>query len=232
MAEPADADDVTYNHYLRLPDILGAQHPLGALSLGAHVHASEHFFIIVHQAFELWFKQQLLDLQYATDALADGAPEYALEFLQRVAAVQMHLNMQMQLLDHLSPRSFLAFRGELRAASGADSVQFREMQRVLGIRGRDGSPVYLAFRAALDHTGITLEELYRDPLRSGALYRVAETLVDIAERFWTMSALHVRITERSIGDRPGTGGSSGVAFLMETLKWQAFPELWAVRSAL
>lgn len=233
MAHEPD-DNVTYDHYLRLTDILAAQHPLGARSLGPEVHAAEHFFIVVHQAFELWFKQQLLDLGYAADALTppDVRAEHALEHLERVAAIQLHLNTQMQLLDHLSPSSFLAFRGELRAASGADSAQFRAMQAALGIQGRDGSPVYDAFAAAIAQAGLTLEAIYRDPARAGALYRVAETLVDISERFWLMSAIHVRITERAIGDRPGTGGSSGVSFLMETLRRRAFPALWAVRTAL
>ena len=61
---------------------------------------------------------------------------------------------------------------------------------------------------------------------------MAEALVDIAERFWLLTALHARITDRTIGDRPGTAGTSGVAYLMEALKEKAFPELWAVRTRL
>jgi tryptophan 2,3-dioxygenase len=116
---PESVDDtpaeVTYHGYLELDAILDAQHPLAPPSLGLQVHAAEHFFIVVHQAFELWFKQELLDLRCATEALtgADHDPELALDHLQRVAAIQRLLTQQMVLFDHLSPRSFLAFRAYL-----------------------------------------------------------------------------------------------------------------------
>ena len=80
---------------------------------------------------------------------------------------------------------------------------------------------------------MSLEETYRQPSAAGALYRVAEVLVDISEQFWQLSAVHVQIAERTIGRRPGTGGTSGVSYLAETLEGaKAFPELWAVRTRL
>ena len=60
--------------YLKLGAILDAQHPLAPPELGAQVHAAEHFFIVVHQAFELWFKQELLDLRCAAEALTPPSP--------------------------------------------------------------------------------------------------------------------------------------------------------------
>src|SRR3954469_20787518 len=96
---PVPADEVTYPGYLKLGAILDAQHPLAPLSLGSQVQAAEHFFIVVHQAFELWFKQELLDLRCAISALAppDDDPELALDHLQRVAAIQRLLTQQMVL---------------------------------------------------------------------------------------------------------------------------------------
>lgn len=228
--EPAG---VTYGGYLRLDAILGAQHPRGPADAGPRVHAAEHFFIVIHQCFELWFKQQLVDLQTAADALGGAVPnpEAALDALRRATAIQRLLVQQMGLFDHLAPRDFLAFRDALGTASGAESAQYRVVQRALGLRGHE-SPVYAAFQGALARAGLTLEDLYRDPSRGGALYRVAEALVDLAEAFWLCAALHVRIAERAIGDRPGTGGTSGVAFLEETLKAKPFPDLWAVRTRL
>ncbi len=225
---------VTYASYLHLDEILNAQHPIAPFELGPQVHAAEQFFIIVHQAFELWFKQELLDLQCATDVLAPPGTnaEVALDHLQRVAAIQRLLQQQMVLFDHLSPRSFLAFRPYLGTASGSESAQFRAVERALGLRGHAGSPVYRAFRAALDQVGLTLEELYKEPTRGGALYRVAEALVDISEGFWLLVAAHVRIAERAIGQKPGTGGTSGVPHLAESLERRAFPELWEVRTKL
>jgi tryptophan 2,3-dioxygenase len=106
------------------------------------------------------------------------------------------------------------------------------VQHALGLRSLDESPVWLAFQGALDRAGLDLEALYRDPSRCGALYRVAEALMDISELNWLMAAMHVRTADRAIGDRPGTAGTSGVAYLMEALKEKAFPALWAVRTRL
>jgi len=223
-----------YGTYLHVRELLTLQLPVSPLDGPHHVVAAEHFFIVVHQAFELWFKQQLLDLRCAEDALALPAADadLAYEHLARVAAIQRLLNEQMQLLDFLPPRSFLAFRGHLGTASGSESAQFYQLTAALGLRTPVESPLYRAFRVALTDVGVDLETLYREPARAPGLYRVAEALADIAERFWLMTALHVRITDRTIGDRPGTGGTSGVSYLMEALKEKAFPELWLVRTRL
>ena len=227
------ADSVTYGGYLQLDRILDAQQPLAPPELGAQVRAAEHFFIVVHQAFELWFKQVLVDLEMAVVALGQPNPdaELALDHLQRVAAVQRLLIQQMVLFDHLSPRSFLAFRPYLGTASGSESQQFHAVERALGLHA-DHSPIYQAFAAALAVRGLTLEQLYRDPSAGGALYRLAEALVDISEGFWLLAAAHVRIAERAIGARPGTAGTDGVAYLAEALKTKAFPALWEVRTRL
>jgi tryptophan 2,3-dioxygenase len=234
MAGDDVSSEVTYQGYLELGAILDAQHPLAPLSLGAQVHADEHFFIVVHQAYELWFKQELLDLGCATDALTspNDDPELALDHLQRVAAIQRLLTQQMVLFDHLSPRSFLAFRPYLGQASGSESKQYRDVERALGLRGSSGSPIFRAFTGALERAGLTLETLYQSPSQAGVLYRLAEMLVDISEGFWLLTAAHVRIAERTIGQKPGTGGTSGVEYLARALETKAFPELWDVRTRL
>jgi tryptophan 2,3-dioxygenase len=226
---------ITYASYLHLDEILGAQHPLAPDEHGSGVRSAEHFFIVTHQAFELWFSQLLLDLADAAEILPPPSSdvELALDHLQRSRSVLRLLVQQMVLFDHLSPRSFLAFRSYLGKASGSESGQFREVQKALGLRGQASSPVYRAFLAALDAAGLTLEETYRNPSAAGALYRVAEALVDISEEFWQLCAVHVQIAERTIGQRPGTGGTTGVSYLAEALEGaKAFSELWDVRTRL
>ncbi len=223
---------LTYSTYLHLNELLALQIPVGPPTMPMHAQAAEHFFIVVHQTFELWFAQQLLDLRCATDALHADDTEVAVEHLLRVAAVQRLLNDQMVLLDHLPPRSFLEFRPALGTASGSESGQFHQVQHALGLRSLVESPVWMAYHGALDRAGLDLDALYRDPSRNGGLYRVAEAMVDISEMNWLMAAMHVRTADRAIGDRPGTAGTSGVAYLMEALKEKAFPALWAVRTHL
>jgi tryptophan 2,3-dioxygenase len=226
---------LTYSSYLHLDAILGAQQPLAPDEPGVGVRAAEHFFIVTHQAFELWFKQLLLDLSDATESLrpTNKDLELALDHLQRSRSVLRLLVQQMVLFDHLSPRSFLAFRPYLGTASGSESGQFRDVQKALGLRGSAGSPVYTAFFEALQAAELSLEDLYRNPSAAGALYRIAEALVSISEEFWQLNAVHVQIAERTIGRRPGTGGTAGVAYLAEGLEnAKPFPELWAVRTRL
>jgi tryptophan 2,3-dioxygenase len=227
--------DLTYASYLHLDEVLGAQHPVVPDDQGPGVRAAEHFFIVTHQAFELWFKQLLLDLADATERLSAPAadPEMALDHLQRAKSVLRLLVQQMVLFDHLSPRTFLAFRPYLGKASGSESGQFRDVQKALGIRGTTGSPVYLAFAGALEAAGLTLEGIYRQPSEAGVLYRLAEALVGISEEFWQLCAVHVQIAERTIGQRPGTGGTTGVSYLAESLEGaKPFAELWDVRTRL
>jgi tryptophan 2,3-dioxygenase len=234
-SQDESAPSLTYAGYLHLDSILGAQQPLAPESEAPGVRAAEHFFIVTHQAFELWFKQLLLDLADAATTLPPPAndPELALDHLRRAASILRLLVQQMVLFDNLSPRSFLAFRPYLGSASGSESGQFRDVQRALGLRGQAGSPAFSAFVATLQARGLSLEDVYRQPSKAGALYRVAEALVDVSEQFWQLCAVHVQIAERTIGQRPGTGGTSGVAYLAEGLdSAKAFPELWAVRTRL
>lgn len=225
---------VTYPDYLQLDKILGAQTPLGPASLGSSVHAAEQFFIVVHQAFELWFKQVLTDLDCAREALSGSPrdPERALDHLQRVGSVQRLLYQQMVLFDHLSPHNFLAFRPYLGTASGSESQQWRQVQKVLGLRGDAPSTLFQLLTATAEDHGLALLDVYREPFRAGVLYRLSEALVDISEQFWQLSAAHVQIAERTIGQREGTGGTTGAPYLREALKEKAFPELWDIRTQL
>jgi tryptophan 2,3-dioxygenase len=229
-AEP----ELTYASYLHLDEILHAQHPLAPAEHGTAVRSAEHFFIVTHQAFELWFKQLLLDLGSAAELLAppDGDAEMALDHLQRAASVLRLLVQQMVLFDHLSLRSFLAFRPYLGTASGSESRQWREVQKALGLRREGGSRLYAALLAAMDAAGLSLLDVYRDPSAAGVLYRLAEGLIDISNLFWQLTAAHVQVAERAIGERPGTGGTSGVPYLREALQVKAFPDLWKVRTQL
>ncbi len=89
-------------------------------------------------------------------------------------------------------------------------------------------------RSERDHVeqGPTLEDLYRAGARAGLPYLVAEALVALSESFWQLTAAHVHAAARTIGQRPGTGGTSGVAYLEQALRVKAFPELWEVRTRL
>jgi tryptophan 2,3-dioxygenase len=224
---------LNYGKYLQLDTkILNGQRVLGSSGLDSSAYAAEHFFIVTHQAFELWFKQIVIDLKHATRAIAAN-PDLALNHLQRVEATMQLLIQQMMLFHHLRPRDFLDFREFLGSASGAQSKQFRAIQRALGLdRKKTESDVYRAFLTALQKKNIELRELYHDPLIDGVLYQAAETLVDISESFWVLVSMHLQTAERQIGAKQGSAGSQGILYLKKALDHKAFPELWNVRSDL
>jgi len=256
---------LTYSSYLALDEVLGAQRPRS----GEH---DEMLFIVIHQVYELWFKQLLHELAHLQGRLEDGDTAHALHTLRRALTILKVAVAQIDVLETMTPRQFLGFRDRLEASSGFQSAQFREIEAVLGRRdplvGRhypagsasrerieaamarpslgDSFLRYLATqgygvpREALDRDVTApgepspavqrvLLEVYRD---DGEPAQVAERLVDIDEGVQEWRYRHAKMVERTIGARPGTGGSPGVAYLRTTLSAPVFPDLWTIRSEL
>ncbi|HEX3591891.1 MAG TPA: tryptophan 2,3-dioxygenase family protein [Pseudonocardiaceae bacterium] len=247
MSEQSPA--LTYSSYLALDEILGAQRP----------RSDEHdemLFIVIHQVYELWFKQLLHELTALQRHLVAGRTPQALHTLRRTLTILKVAVAQIDVLETMTPRQFTSFRTRLDAASGFQSAQFRELEAVLGRRDPGvvehypaGSPareriaaamarpslwdsfiVYLTeagYPAATDIRAALLAVYAAD----GGESQVTERLVDLDEGLQEWRYRHVKMVERTIGDKAGTGGSSGAAYLRTTIT-PVFPELWAVRGDL
>lgn len=219
-----------YCDYLELDTLLTLQRPRVPASQG-RVRAAEHFFIVVHQSCELWLAQILLDLDHATAALSAlstlpaprVAEELALEHLTRVAEAFDVLHEQVLALDRLTYHCFARFRPYLGTASGAQSAQFQELDRKLGV-GTGASPVATAFAAAVSGAGLTLVEVCRADLGSGALHRIVEVLLDIGQSYWRWKIAHLAVVYRMLGDSGGTAGTSGADYLARRVA-MPFPEM-------
>lgn len=128
MAEPT----LTYGRYLRVPDLTSLQ-----TCRSEPAHHDEPLFIIIHQAYELWFKLILHEVDAAVEHLwADRVGE-GTRLLRRVVEVQRLLVNQVRILETMRPQDFLGFRNRLNPASGFQSVQFRELEFVLGMKDPD-----------------------------------------------------------------------------------------------
>jgi tryptophan 2,3-dioxygenase len=256
---------LTYASYLALDDVLGAQRP----------RSEEHdelLFIVIHQVYELWFKQLLHEFAYLQRRLEMGDSSRALGTLKRILTILKTIVAQIDVLETMTPRQFTTFRNRLDAASGFQSAQFRELEAMLGRRDASVADHYppgsearrriadaMARPSLLDSFlrylvaqgfGVPRDALERDvsqpaqpsPAVQDALvdvYRidgpeaqVCERLVDVDEGLQEWRYRHVKMVERTIGDKAGTGGSSGAAYLRTTLFDAAFPDLWAVRRRL
>ncbi|MCC5855474.1 MAG: tryptophan 2,3-dioxygenase [Idiomarina sp.] len=126
-----------YSDYLKLDKLLGAQQPVSG-DYGPEAH-DEMLFIVVHQAYELWFKQMLHELRsvhtlFRADLLPDEKLMTVVHRLQRVVAIQELLNQQIKVLETMTPQDFLEFRDYLVPASGFQSIQFKELEISLGVR--------------------------------------------------------------------------------------------------
>ncbi|ABL80738.1 MULTISPECIES: tryptophan 2,3-dioxygenase family protein [unclassified Nocardioides] len=253
---------LTYGSYLRLPQLLEAQH----LESDPPAH-DELLFITIHQVYELWFKQLLHEVSAARDAMlggeAGGRLWWAQHLLTRVHVIERVLVQQIDVLETMTPQEFLEFRQRLAPASGFQSVQFRELEFLSGAK----DPAYLerfrgitpaekarldarlseptlwdAFLAMLRSFGFAadsdaevsaaLRTAAHDRTRYAVVWALSEGLLQHDELAANWRARHVVMVERMIGSKSGTGGSSGSSYLRSRLPVQYYPLLWGLRSEL
>jgi tryptophan 2,3-dioxygenase len=262
---------VTYASYLGLDQLLSAQRPLSQAEDGRPEH-DELLFIVIHQVYELWFKQLIHELTAIQRTLESGDTDRTLHLLNHVLKILKTLVAQIDVLETMTPLQFESFRDRLESASGFQSAQFREVEAILGRRDPraataqpEGSAArarieaaqsrrslwgsFLAYLAARGH-GLAHDVLALDVSLTPepdarvqdvlvTMYRgdadaalVAERLVDVDEGFQEWRYRHVKMVERTIGTKAGTGGSAGVEYLRTTLFQPIFPDLWAIRDRL
>ncbi|MBN8835904.1 MAG: tryptophan 2,3-dioxygenase [Sphingobacteriia bacterium] len=133
-------DAMYYGTYLQLEKVLDAQHPV-SFEKGNEPAHDEMLFIIIHQAYELWFKQILFELDYAKsifskEKINDNSEDLNLvrHRLHRVISIMQLLNQQVGILDTMTPLDFLEFRNLLIPSSGFQSKQFRQIEATLGLQ--------------------------------------------------------------------------------------------------
>ena len=258
---------LTYWDYLEVEKLLALQRPRS----DGPEH-DETLFIIIHQVYELWFKEVLHELDYLKRLLLRNDTPRALHTLKRILTILKTLVAQIDVLETMTPLEFLSFRDRLESGSGFQSWQFREIEYTLGQKDRkaierypEGNPgraalerrwreptVWDAFLRYLDANGYRLGEdiTERDvtrPIEASPavqkvlieVYRtnpqvaaVCERLVDFDEGLQEWRYRHVKMVERTIGTRHGTGGSAGAEYLRTTLFRPLFPDLWTIRTEL
>jgi tryptophan 2,3-dioxygenase len=249
-----DETEVNYASYLRIPELLDLQ------SLRSEPpHPEELHFIVTHQAIELWFKLVLHDLDRVVAAIDDDAWTAAVVLLRRVNDVVDSIMRQLRVLQDMPPWSFHEFRSYLGTASGTQSVQFREIEVLSGLRDDDylatlgalhaedlpeavrlrlAAPSLAdAHRAAAGRMGIdegaeALAAFYVATGPAEPFYALCESLLDYDERFLRLRFEHLVLVERALGARArGTGGTA-ITYLQRTTRYRFFPELWELRNEL
>ncbi len=144
--------DLTYDSYLRVKELLSLQ------SLKSDQH-DETLFIIIHQVYELWFKQILHELTALELALKNSEAMIVIKILRRILRIQDVLNQQITILETMTPNEFNYFRSKLNPASGFQSHQFRALEFRLGLKNEN----YLKYYDNDAETKTFLENLLDQP---------------------------------------------------------------------
>jgi len=260
---------LTYNDYLRVPELIELQS-----CRSDPAHHDELLFITVHQAYELWFKQILHEIDAAITFMREDRLPSATRALRRIIEIEKLLLNQIHILESMTPISFLGFRDELNPASGFQSMQFREIEFSSGLKnatllnefGKDefaqrrllqrfeSASLADAFYEVLQRRGLDApvgetkdesERLRQYRKRVQAVleilthfedryeeFQLAEALLEHDEFFSLWRSHHIKMVERMVGTKRGTGGSEGVGYLRTTLDKKFFPELWEARTHL
>jgi tryptophan 2,3-dioxygenase len=261
---------LSYNTYLRVQDLIKLQD-----CLSDPAHHDELLFITIHQAYELWFKVILQDIDAAIQLMSEDRPAGAERTLRRVVEIEKLLVNQIHILETMSPINFLQFRDQLNPASGFQSMQFREIEFSSGLKDESilrafkddsfaherlaarlgGSTLGGAFYSLLQRRGLDApndepdltedERKRRYGKRTRAAlellthfeeryeeYKLAEVLLEHDEFFSLWRSHHIKMVERMVGAKRGTGGSEGIGYLKTTLDKKFFPELWESRTYL
>ena len=261
---------LSYNKYLRVADLIGLQE-----CLSDPVHHDELLFITIHQAYELWFKLILQEIDAAIQLMDEDRAPAAERALHRTVEIEKLLVSQIHILETMSPINFLAFRDQLNPASGFQSMQFREIEFSSGLKDesilrefRDDPFAYGRLSARFSQPGLAdafygllrrrgldapedddrIEENERKQRygkRTRAVlellthfeeryeeFKLAEALLEHDEFFSLWRSHHIKMVERMVGAKRGTGGSEGIGYLRTTLDKKFFPELWEARTYL
>lgn len=261
---------LSYNKYLRVPDLIGLQE-----CLSGPEHHDELLFITVHQAYELWFKQILHEVDAAMVMMTGDRLPSAARTLRRVVEIEKLLVNQIHILETMTPISFLGFREKLNPASGFQSMQFREIEfasgiKLEGILNEFRNDPFAYERLQKRYQAPSLNDLFFEVLTRRGLdapaddksltdaerkklyekraqavleilthfeeryeeFQLAEALLEHDEFFSLWRSHHIKMVERMVGAKRGTGGSEGVGYLQTTLSKKFFPELWEARTYL
>ncbi|HEV7643143.1 MAG TPA: tryptophan 2,3-dioxygenase family protein [Pyrinomonadaceae bacterium] len=248
---------LSYNQYLKVPDLIELQQ-----TLSDPVSHDELLFIIIHQTYELWFKQLLHELDATIGWLNEERIFRANHSLRVIVSIEKILVSQIHILETMAPIGFLEFRDKLNPASGFQSMQFRELEFVSGAKDekilatfknddyaypqlvkRFGAPSLAdTFWALLNKRGIDVSDhdkrvaaivdILTHPENDHDLYQLQDLLIEHDEHVIFWRSNHVTMVERMLGMKPGTGGSEGVGYLQKTLTKKFFPELWEARTHL
>jgi tryptophan 2,3-dioxygenase len=232
-------------------------------------------FIIVHQVFELWFRLMLHEIDKVHELLDQDDVLESDRLIRRLTSIVRLFIPKLSVLETMIPSDFIQFRDLLKPASGFQSVQFREIEFASGLKDRrylgmfrddteatarlearlSQPTIWDRFVSLLKRSGFDVHDEAAQSQAIVQIYRkdgdhklrgLCEAMIEYDEMFSLWREHHVRMAQRMIGSKAGTGqavvdamygkagpmGSIGIDYLSQTLAKKFFPILWAARTAM
>jgi len=263
-------EDLDYKGYLHLSSLLELQQTLA----NPECH-DEMLFIVIHQVFELWFRLMIHEINQIFVLLDKDDTLESERLIRRLTSIVRLFIPKLSVLETMIPSDFIKFRDLLKPASGFQSFQFREVEFASGLKDekylgmfRSDPAAVARLRKRLDEPSIwdrfvdllarrrfdvhdensqvqAVVKIYRNR-DDHDLRMLCEAMIEYDEMFSLWREHHVRMAQRMIGGKPGTGqkladqtfgkagplGTMGVEYLASTLHKRFFPVLWAARTEM
>ncbi len=257
MEEYGKNPKLSYNQYLKVPELTKLQE-----TLSEPTSHDELLFIVIHQTYELWFKQVLHEMDASIGWLGEGRKFRVNHSLKTATAIEKVMVSQIHILESMAQIGFLEFRDKLNPASGFQSMQFRELEFVSGVKDErilnffefdeyaharlktrfEAPTIGDAFWTLLERDGFAVEshedkfaslvKILKEPEKHPELFVMQDLLIEHDEQISLWRYHHVLMVERMLGMKRGTGGSDGATYLRTTLSKKFFPEIWEARTHL
>ena len=257
MIEYGKNPKLSYNKYLKVRQLIELQE-----TLSEPTSHDELLFIIIHQTYELWFKQILHEVDATVGWMNEGRKFRANHSLKAINAIEKIMVSQIHILESMAQIGFLEFRDKLNPASGFQSMQFRELEFASGAKDEkilkffefdefahtrlrkrfEASTLADTFWDLLEREGFevadndqrkkTIVRILSAPESHPELFIMQDLLIEHDENIALWRYHHVLMVERMLGMKRGTGGSEGAGYLRTTLSKKFFPEIWEARTYL
>ncbi len=257
MSEYGNNAPLSYNQYLKVPELINLQE-----TLSEPTSHDELLFIVIHQTYELWFKQILHEIDATIKWLGENRTFRANHSLRAVVGIEKVIVSQIHILESMAQIGFLEFRDKLNPASGFQSMQFRELEFVSGAKDEHILRAFQTDKFAFqklterfkqpglddafweilrknefavktdDEKVQSIVEILTHPEKYADFFIMQDLLIEHDENIALWRYHHVLMVERMLGMKRGTGGSEGAGYLRKTLDKKFFPELWEARTHL
>ena len=257
MSEYGKNAPLSYNQYLKVPELINLQE-----TLSEPTSHDELLFIVIHQTYELWFKQILHEIDATIKWLGENRTFRANHSLRAVVGIEKVIVSQIHILESMAQIGFLEFRDKLNPASGFQSMQFRELEFVSGAKDEHILRAFQTDKFAFqklterfkqpglddafweilrknefavetdDEKVQSIVEILTHPEKYSDFFIMQDLLIEHDENIALWRYHHVLMVERMLGMKRGTGGSEGAGYLRKTLDKKFFPELWEARTHL